>query len=104
MAHEVRAESVELLVARMTNTDRNPYADARLILRSLRVPQPRIEKFIQFMEAHALECAYREIARRYPEPTPIRLSPCLDCDGSGVASYGYCKRCDATGRVPAEVA
>ncbi len=105
MGHEVRQESVDLAVQRLTGTQRDPYADVRLMLgRRYRVPAQRIERFLAFMDAQVREMAHREIARRYPEPTSIRTMVCPECCGSGVADYGYCARCGATGDAPLEVA
>lgn len=102
MAQEVHAEDVEARVARMTGEERDPYLDVRLILQSLEYPRERAEGFVKFLRECALESAYREIERRYPDrprSVPALKYWCPDCSGSGVAPYGHCKRCKGTGWV-----
>lgn len=97
MTREVMEEATEQLVAKLTGEERDPFDDARIVLESLGVPTERIAAYVVRLRRQVNERAHRVIAERYPEPERTFHVTCVDCNGSGIASYGYCKRCNATG-------
>lgn len=97
MSHEVCEEAAKQIVAELTRND--PFDDAALVLRSYGVDDQRIAAYRRHMRRIATERAHRIIAERFPEPVLLVGIPCPDCNGSGVAEYGYCDRCYQTGEV-----